>query len=226
MKKRDFTLIELLVVIAIIAILAGMLLPALNQARDKARSISCMSNSKQLGLGFNFYVQDYAGYFPPYGPPVNGVDWWTTVLYKNCKYVPESVFKCPAMPPGTYWAATYPHYGYNSLHLGASTRYTTGEAAKIPAKQVTIKNPTQTIVAADSYRYDLLQAGKLYGYLYIFDAPTTQYQPHERHSDGFNSIWVDGHASWVKASLANKDRKYDSDILGKLTGVDSKWDRN
>jgi len=71
-QSDNFTLIELLVVIAIIAILASMLLPALNKARVKAREISCVSNQKQIFTGISMYVNDFRNLLPPHFVSVKG----------------------------------------------------------------------------------------------------------------------------------------------------------
>jgi prepilin-type processing-associated H-X9-DG protein/prepilin-type N-terminal cleavage/methylation domain-containing protein len=147
-KKRAFTIIELLVVIAIVAILASLLMPALSEARAMARSATCISNLRQLGVALHLYQNAY-GFYPVHqwklGVGGNDRMRWFRQLHAMLQ-IGEEVQQCPEV---TGWVCGRNNsYGYNYKYLGSARVFTDGTYERYPVPYV--KNPSQTIAFGDS----------------------------------------------------------------------------
>src|SRR5690349_3231431 len=84
---RAFTLVELLVVVAIISVLAALLLPALQAARDRAKTVRCANNERQLSAAMSAFLNDHNGYFPYSNPAQNVGTWYLTYAYQILPYI-------------------------------------------------------------------------------------------------------------------------------------------
>jgi prepilin-type N-terminal cleavage/methylation domain-containing protein/prepilin-type processing-associated H-X9-DG protein len=202
--QGGFTLIELLVVIAIIAILAAILFPVFAQAREKARSISCLSNCKQSATAFYMYVQDYDETCLTLG---EDKDWWS-LIYPYTKNL--QLYICPDRSDagsetslGLTIAPKLPGYGYNWGPIGWRGGGLLGDQQADPnspgnnyipgVSLAQITNPAQTYAFGDTYDTPRQTLGIGFS-LCTYNGTSTS---NLRHGARFNYAFCDGHAKSV-----------------------------
>ena len=222
-RKRRFTLIELLVVIAIIAILAAMLLPALNKAREQSRSTACMNNLKTMGSSNAMYSNDYYEYMVPgkfkafcfYNYLADyGCDWKDTYRQTDKFLRARGTFACPSESLGFDWSYSKSPFAYAHTHYETNAYLCGGRDENDKVKQSRkLKDILQPTIAmafmdsgdgsATSVMYRTRTGARHKGGKLIPTNSQARYNNLAGRTGTINISYADGHCGHMKRNQAD-----------------------